>query len=220
VLGLLDAGRGACNDGAARQQDLQPGLRQGKRPTARRAACLLGLSFVAILLKASMLFTFCTASCSHLCCIPAPPQVGVCSALTGLCTCPAGFQDFNCMKARRKPAARLLCANACCLIMRAAINPLRGQCALQAGLPPSSPHTVQPLKRHCVHKWRTEGFERGPMPVNATETIGVENSAELTRSHCAGGGMPRLLLGWHLQLPAAAGHPAALLSLPVPPRVL
>lgn len=97
---LPHSGRSAGSHSAARQSHVQPELQPGGQWAGWLLLLLLLLGRCGCCARAVIsLCTLCAAACIADCLPHAllPPQVGTCDALTGLCTCQAGWQGFNCL---------------------------------------------------------------------------------------------------------------------------
>ena len=117
-----------------------------------------------------------------------PLQVGTCSALSGLCTCPAGWTGFNCLH----PVKRY-----CTHVYREfGFEVPRVPPNLTAGLGPSGITTFQFTKSHCageqaVWSGRQSSRQTGRACPALQQAAPVECVLELVH-------LPQLRTAWHV----------------------
>ena len=141
------ADRGSGCDGYQGEQDMLPGLQQGA--TILCSSCLC-LPCLLCLRKRPLLCGLGTWHAPlfppprppHHLRPPAPLQVGTCSALSGLCTCPAGWTGFNCLHPMKRYCTHVY--------REFGFEVPRVPPNLTAGLGPSGITTFQFTKSHCA----------------------------------------------------------------------
>lgn len=106
-----------------------------------------------------------------------PLQVGTCSALSGLCTCPVA--TLHCLLTLHRAAAplRTLQVGTC--------SALTGLCTCPAGW--QGFNCLMPLPRHCATHYEYFGYERGRHEANITAGVGLPSIHAFPETHCAGG---------------------------------